>query len=86
MIIYVDYNLIHRNRKPLEERIRKLNHLKSQGHEIHVWISSTDVLLHVVIKELQKWGCQFTYIKIGRPNYDLLIDDKTEKGKSFFSD
>jgi hypothetical protein len=35
-------------------------------------------------KQLKEWGCRFHELKMGKPNYDLLIDDKAIEAATFF--
>jgi len=82
MIIYVDYKIIEVDKN----RIEKLNKLYEEGNEIHVWIEDTTLFLSPILEKLEKWGCKFNYVKLGKPNYDLIIDEKSEKTSRFFKE
>jgi len=73
---------------PLYDRIKKINSLYDQGHEIHYWTargSRTGVDWHNVTKEqLDAWGCKYTSFKTGKPSYDIWIDDLAINAKEFF--
>ena len=32
------------------------------------------------------WGCKFHELKMGKPNYDLFIDDKNINCDTYFND
>jgi len=68
-----------------KRRIIKLNFLYLHGNEIHVWIQDEEVFLHQIVKKLEIWNCKFNYVKRGKPDYDILIDDKTDNCNHFFN-
>jgi len=65
---------------PIVENIEKANKLYDEGHEITYWtargtksgIDWTDVTK----KQLEEWGAKHHELKLGKPYYDLFIDDK----------
>lgn len=83
MIIYISYNIL-KDKQERAERIRKLNKYYEDGNQIHVWIEDTTLFLNTVVKELEDWGCKFSYIKLGKPVYDILIDDNSYRSDIFF--
>lgn len=93
MKIYIDYKLLYRVegteggrcKIPHKDRIEKLNKLLDSGDEIHIWIEDNIAFLHEVVASLKSWGCRFMYVKLGKPEYDMIIDDKSTKAESFFS-
>jgi len=87
MIIYVDIdNTICSHEEdyskaiPFHDMIDKVNKL-SEEHTVIYWtargattgIDWTDV----TEKQLQKWGCKYSELKMGKPHYDLFICDKS---------
>ena len=97
MIIYVDideticYYKGERNYNlavPYRERIEKINNLYHSGDEIHYWTARGTVTgidwKEVTEKQLKKWGCKYHSLKLGKPNYDLFIDDKNINSENFF--
>ena len=97
MIIYVDideticyykgerdYNLAI----PYKKRIEKINKLFDEGNDIHYWTARGTVTginwKEVTQKQLEKWGCKYNSLKLGKPNYDLFIDDKNINSEIFF--
>jgi len=69
------------NSKPIIERIRYTNELKNQGHEITIWtargattgIDYKELTLH----QLKEWNIEYDNLLMGKPNYDIYIDDKS---------
>lgn len=84
MIIYLSYSVL-RDEEKREERIKRLNEYYENGSQIHVWIEDTSLFLHTVVQELDEWGCKFNYVKLGKPVYDILIDDNSYGSDLFFS-
>ena len=99
MIIYVDideticrtpdsrdYSLS----EPIMDRIEKINKLYDEGNTIIYWTargSGTGKLWeNLTYKQLYLWGCKFHEIKLGKPVYDLFIDDKNINSEEFFND
>ena len=78
----------YENSTPISERIAHINYLFDQGHEIHYWTArgSTSKVDHLplTIKQLKQWGCKYTTANVGKPVYDIWIDDKAQNDKSYF--
>lgn len=89
MIIYIDIDETicvtpsdrdYSKAMPIVENIEKANKLYDEGHEITYWtargtksgIDWTDVTK----KQLEEWGAKHHELKLGKPYYDLFIDDK----------
>lgn len=74
---------------PNTENIWKINHLFEQGWIItyatsrgssHPRNAERMRYLETLTREqLTKWGCKFHHLEIGRPLYDLIIDDKAKR-------
>lgn len=81
----LDYN----KAVPYSSRIAKINALYQQGHQIIYWTARGTVTgicwLDVTQKQLKQWGCKYTELKMGKPFYDLFIDDKNISSEQFFS-
>lgn len=98
MIYYVDIdnticetkNSDYVNSKPFLDRINHINRLFDTGHEIHYWTargnSSGIDWLEFTKKQLKSWGCKFTSINVGKPSYDMFIDDKAMNSMHYFTD
>ena len=73
---------------PYKNRINKINKLYNEGHEIIYWTargSVTQILwFHITFEQLKKWGCKFHELKMGKPAYDLFIDDKNINSEVYF--
>ena len=98
MIIYVDideticyyekkrdYNIA----KPHISRIEKINSLYDDGNTIVYWTARGSVTqenwFHVTLKQLHSWKCKFHELRMGKPAYDLFIDDKNINSETFFN-
>ena len=76
--------------EPFLDRIAYFNNLYDQGHEIHYWtarggntgIDWTD-LTH---QQIAVWQAKHTSLKLGKPVYDLWIDDKAFNCDTFFEE
>ena len=66
--------------QPLFDRIQKINELYDEGHTIIYWTargSSSGIdWLNFTIIQLENWKCKYHYAKVGKPSYDVWIDDK----------
>ena len=98
MIIYVDideticyyeekrdYNIA----KPYHNRISKVNKLYDEGNTIVYWTARGTVTqenwFHVTLNQLNSWNCKFHELRMGKPAYDLFIDDKNINSETFFN-
>jgi mannose-6-phosphate isomerase-like protein (cupin superfamily) len=67
--------------KPIPERIQRVNMLYDEGHTITYWTargSESGLDLEELTKaQLLQWGCKFHTLLLGKPVYDLYIDDKS---------
>lgn len=74
--------------KPIAKNIRKINQLYEEGHEIIYWtarggnsgIDWSDLTRH----QLENWGCKFHELRMGKPVYDIWIDDKAINAEEYF--
>ena len=99
MIIYVDIDeticINHRDRDyrkatPIKERISKINDLYDAGNTIIYWTArgtATGIDWEVATrKQLEDWGAKHDRLKMGKPLYDLFIDDRNINSADFFKD
>jgi hypothetical protein len=89
MIIFVDIdNTItitngsdYINSQPLYDKIKIINDLYDDGHAITYWTArgSASGTNHYELtkKQLNDWGVKYHDLMIGKPSYDIFIDDKT---------
>ena len=65
---------------PIPENIAKINRLYDEGNEIIIWTARGTVTKidwrELTEKQLKEWGVKYHELKFGKPNYELLIDDK----------
>jgi mannose-6-phosphate isomerase-like protein (cupin superfamily) len=67
--------------QPIQERIDRVNQLKEQGHHITIWTargsrSGVDYS-ELTKKQLDQWHIQYDELLLGKPDYDIYIDDKS---------
>ena len=83
--IIPDYNLA----LPYIERISKINKLYEEGHQIVYWTArgtkTGQKWFHVTLKQLNEWGCKFHELRMGKPAYDLFVDDKNINSENYFN-
>ena len=96
MIIYVDIDnticriegMDYKNAVPIKERIDKINELFGQGDTIIYWTArgtaTGDDWSDFTKKQLDGWGAYYNSVKMGKPVYDLFIDDKNINAENFF--
>lgn len=98
MIVFVDideticyYEDQERNYElalPYHDRIRKINDLYDNNNTIVYWTARGSVSqinwFDVTYKQLIKWNCKFHELRMGKPNYDLFIDDKNINSNDYF--
>lgn len=70
----------YQDAQPIKERIEYFNKLYDNGHTVNYWTargSSTglDWFQHTK-DQLISWGVKFHSFKVGKPTYDVWIDDK----------
>jgi hydroxymethylpyrimidine pyrophosphatase-like HAD family hydrolase len=68
---------------PLPRNIKKINALYDKGHYICYYTargsrSGKDYKL-LTLQQLEEWGCKFNHLKMHKPDYDLMICDKTKR-------
>lgn len=75
---------------PNKERIDKINDMHKNGHTIVYWTARGSVTqinwFQTTIKQLDEWGCKYHELRMGKPQYDLFIDDKNIKSDTFFGE
>lgn len=75
---------------PFPQRIDKINKLYDQGHTINYWTArgsgSGIDWTELTTKQLNDWGCKFHEVRLGKPSYDVWIDDKALSDREFFFD
>lgn len=73
---------------PYKNRIDCINKLYDEGHEITYWTArgtQTGIKwFKTTLYQLEIWGCKFHELRMGKPNYDLFIDDKNIESNTYF--
>lgn len=80
-----DYKLA----KPYYDRIEKINKLYKDGNTIVYWTARGSVTqinwFQITYNQLVEWKCKFHELRMGKPAYDLFIDDKNINCDTFFN-
>jgi len=78
----------YKNSKPNKEAIEKINHLYDAGNTIIVFTArfmgrtnnnyqeAYKLGYKFTLNQLQGWNLKFNELILGKPSFDLLIDDK----------
>ena len=89
MNIYVDVDntitettgMDYQNAKPIYEKIEIINKLYDSGHTITYWTARGSVsgidFYDLTKTQLENWGAKYHNFMVGKPPFDILIDDKT---------
>lgn len=71
----------YENSTPISERIEYVNSLKQAGNNITIWTargSKTGIDYQELTKQqLSNWNIQYDKLLLGKPPYDIYIDDKS---------
>jgi hypothetical protein len=69
-------------------RIAQVNQLYDDGHEIHYYTArggnSGKDWSALTRQQLTEWGCKFHSVNLGKPVYDVWVDDRAVNAKDFF--
>ena len=98
MIIYVDIDETicitpddrdYTKASPIQKNINKINELYDNGNTIVYWTargSGTGIdWTELTVMQLKEWGAKYNQVKLGKPVYDLFIDDKNINSERFFN-
>jgi mannose-6-phosphate isomerase-like protein (cupin superfamily) len=81
-------NSNYNNSIPILERIEYVNNLKKDGNHITIWTArgATSGINHreLTKQQLSNWNIQYDELLMGKPNYDIYIDDKSFNVDSFW--
>ena len=66
--------------KPYQQAIDWINSKYDEGHEITLYtsrgtLSGTD-WFDFTLNQIQSWGIKYHKLKLGKPAYDLFVDDR----------
>jgi len=98
MIIYVDIDETicispedrdYSKAEPIQKNINKINELYDNGNTIVYWTArgtGTGIdWTELTVMKLKEWGAKYNQVKLGKPVYDLFIDDKNINAETFFN-
>lgn len=81
-----DYN----DATPFSNRIANVNRLYDDGHTIVFWTArgtQTGINWYdTTRKQLDGWGVKYHELRMGKPAYDLFIDDRNIHSDVYFKD
>ena len=99
MVIYVDIDETICNSPedrdysravPMVDRIERINKLYDDGHHIVYWTArgtgSGIDWKDVTMEQFHRWGVKYHGLMMGKPIYDLFIDDKNINSDTYFND
>jgi len=80
----------YENSTPMYDRINIINQLYEMRHEIVYWtargMSSGLDWYRLTELQLKTWGCKYHELRMGKPSYDVWVDDKAVSTHEFFDD
>jgi len=68
----------YRSRTPNDYNITCLQLLHGEGHEIALFTARYEEDRQVTIEWLKKYGIPYDELIMGKPHYDILIDDRAQ--------
>ena len=99
MIIYVDIDETicetqpdrdYSKSLPMKDRIAKINKLYDEGNTIVYWTArgtGTGMDWREVTEiQFRQWGVKYHELKLGKPVFDLFIDDRVIDSEEFFKE
>ena len=73
---------------PYVDRINRINTLYEEGNYIVYWTArgtGTGIdWKEITESQLRQWGAKYHELRLGKPVYDLFIDDKNINSEQFF--
>jgi len=73
---------------PYLDRIDKINDLYEAGNAIIYWTARGTTMQidyrELTEKQLKSWGAKYTALKMGKPYFDLFIDDRNINSDEYF--
>jgi hypothetical protein len=79
--------LDYENAAPILDRIEVLNRMHDDGHGIVYYTArgaaQAKDLSNMTMDQLLAWGCRFSKLRMDKPIFDLLIDDRATSPRCF---
>jgi len=73
---------------PIPERIQMINRLYDEGNNIIYWTGRGTVTgidwTRLTKAQLDSWGVKYHQLLMGKPAFDIFIDDKAFNSNTFF--
>ena len=96
----VDFGVTHdyTKAKPIKENIEKINKLYDEGNTIKYFTArgmgrfagrsdkAIEFFYTLTESQLDRWGCKYHKLILGKPSADYYIDDKGIEAHEFFGD
>lgn len=80
-VLCTDMGGHYEHAKPLRENIEKVNALYDDGNQVILWTARGTTTgrdwRQFTLTQLALWGVKFHRLELGKPYYDVLIDDKS---------
>lgn len=74
--------------EPIQARIEVINELYRNGNKVIYWTArgaqSGIDWTEFTYKQLESAGCLYSGIRMGKPHYDVWIDDKAVNSEDYF--
>jgi hypothetical protein len=74
-------NAEYEKASPFQDRIEEYNKLYENGHTIVYWTARGTTTgidwKDITEQQLKEWGVKYHDLKLGKPYYDIFIDDKS---------
>jgi len=75
---------------PFKDRISHVNSLHLSGHTIIIFTArgatSGRDLYYFTANQLKSWGVKFDSLVMGKPHFDILVDDKAVSDVEYFKE
>lgn len=86
--ITITKEMDYENSIPMFDRINIINKLYDKGNIITYWtgrgtVSGIDYYI-LTKNQLKKWGAKYHKLLLGKPAYDIFIDDKSFNSDKYF--
>ena len=76
--------------EPNYDNIAKINKLYDEGNIITYWTARGTLTginwYELTLTQLKHWGCKYHELRMGKPAYDLFIDDKAIRTEDYFNE